>query len=161
MIHESNNLKIYISKKDNRNLVLNCELKNFKKDTTVSYLACAEPDYNQSFSGSALPFVNYTMAYYQTPNSGKFKPLNSIFTINLKFPNAYYSKVGSDLIMPHVSINIKNNLIDVTEIVYLGEVAPFRLLNYPKERTSPLFYQKSNIQISQEAKLRKNAYRQI
>lgn len=160
MIYESNNLKISILKKDNRNIVLDCELKDWVKDTTVSYLACQEPNYNQSFSGSALPFTNYSMAYENTPNRGIIKPLVPNFYINLKFPNAYYSHLGTNLIMPHVKISIKNKNLDMSEIIYLGEVAPFRLLNYPKTRTSPLFYQKKNSQLSQESKLRKNAYHQ-
>lgn len=160
MIHNSDNLKINISKTDNRNIVLHCELKEWVKDTTVSYLACQEPNYNQSFSGSALPFANYTMAHYNTPNKGKIITTSSKFPIHLKFPNSYYSHLGTHLIMPHVEINIKSKLIHVSEIINLGEVAPFRLLNYPKDRTTPLFYKTKSMQLSQESKLRNSEYKQ-
>jgi hypothetical protein len=138
-----------VIRKNQKELVIEGYIKNWNPDMTISYLAAKNPDYNQSFTGSALPFPDAEIAFDRTPNNGHFKPSSREFQIHLQFPNSYYSHLGTRFIPPHVRINIQSGNVKLcSEILEVGEVAPFRLLSYqstPMPRTSPLFYNRSHM----------------
>lgn len=122
-----------------------CKLKNIDPNFMLTFAAANPPDYRQSYSGSALPFPDAEIAFENTPNYGMTSCNKEIINIRLQFPNSYYSHVGTRLILPYVKINIfdGNKKIISSDIINLGEIAPFRLLTYPslpKARDSPTFY---------------------
>ena len=137
----------------------------FYKKTTVSYIKPNPPNYIQSFTGSALPYNDALVAFENTENRGSFRPTSSKFSIMLKFPNAYYSHLGTRLMPPHVRITVHNGISSESKIIELTEAAPFfRLLSYqsnPVPRVSPTFYDRSHLQKprSQEEILRSSGYR--
>ena len=131
--------------------------------TSFEFWASSPPDYNASFSGSALPFPDSIIAYENTPNTGKFIPDSLQFTISILFPNSYYSHLGTRLIEPHLNIKVTQNENQYVETIFLGEIAPFRLLTYPSNprgRTGPEFYDRSHLKEtrSQESILRSGNY---
>ena len=147
---------------DRKRILLNFSLKNNEK-TLVEFWAGNPPDYTASFSGSALPFPDSQIAYENSPNKGKFTPKNGKFKIDLLFPNAYYSHLGTRYIEPHVVVQIVQNGHTNVETIFLGEIAPFRLLTYPgqpRPRENPTFYDRSHLTVprSQEAILRSGGY---
>lgn len=147
-----------------RKVVLNVKLNNWIPGTKVEYVAAQSPDYNQGFTGSALPFTDSEMAFDQTPNYGIIKPKKASFALKLNYPNSYYSHLGTRLIPPYVRITIDNKFGKVTEFVELGEIAPFRTLSWQNEpvgRFEPSFYDRSHLKKgrSQEAILRASGYR--
>tara|TARA_Y100000389_G_scaffold179456_1_gene193539 strand:+ start:19798 stop:20337 length:540 start_codon:yes stop_codon:yes gene_type:complete len=158
------NFTVEVERNCQTSLTLNILLKKFDKYTEVSYLAAQPPNLLQSYTGSALPFPDAEIAYQNTINKGSFKPNSANLSISMKFPNAYYSHLGSRLINPHVILTVShNNKVD-REIIELGEIAPFRLLSYqsnPVPRISPLFYHRETKQKtpSQEELLRKSGYK--
>ena len=46
-------------------------LKEIGKSCEVSYLAAQPPQFNQSFTGSAIPYPDAEIAYENTKNKGK------------------------------------------------------------------------------------------
>lgn len=147
-----------------RTVELKIKLKNWSPYTNVTYVAAQSPDYNQGFTGSALPFADAEMAFDQTPNFGELIPKTDTFNLILRYPNAYYSHLGSRLIPPYVRITVEQNGKKDTEYVVLGEIAPFRLLSYqttPVARYEPGFYDRSKLKKgrSQEAILRASGYK--
>tara|TARA_Y100000389_G_C17470142_1_gene529673 strand:- start:7016 stop:7558 length:543 start_codon:yes stop_codon:yes gene_type:complete len=139
-------------------------LKNVVHETIVSYVAAKSPDYRQSYSGSALPFPDAQIAFENSPNFGAHK-IRDRLTFTIDFPNSYYSHVGTRIILPHVRIELMdlNKKKFASEIIKLGEIAPFRLLSYPSipaPRDSPLFYSREHLTKprSQEQILRSSGY---
>ena len=156
-------LNFKIIKTDSTKIKLICSLSNVSKSTKVSFLAPNCPDYNDSYTGSALPFSDPEIAFENTPNKGSIFPKNNEFSINLNMPNSYYTHLGSRIVLPHVFIKVfENDNLIISENIILGEVAPFRLLSYPsnpKPRSDPLFYKQTiKYPRSQETILRDSAY---
>ena len=144
---------------------LELTLKNKKCETILSYSAAKPPDYRQSYTGSALPFPDAQIAYQNSPNIGKYNVVNNFVSFKIYVPNSYYSHVGTRLILPHVRIDLMNtnNKIYSSEIIELGEIAPFRMLSYPSmpvPRDSPGFYSREHLTTArtQEAILRSSGY---
>lgn len=163
MKQEFSSISVNATRLNNMTVNLECELFDWK-GTSVSYIAAQAPDYNQSFSGSALPFPDSIVAFDNTTNRGTFSPTSSKFTIKLKFPNSYYSHLGTRLIPPYVRITVRKGKYVFSEVVELGEIAPFRLLTYPSNpipRAGPYFYKDNAPKKarSQETILRQSAYR--
>tara|TARA_Y100000389_G_C17295404_1_gene430239 strand:- start:133 stop:684 length:552 start_codon:yes stop_codon:yes gene_type:complete len=147
-----------------RMVELNIKLKNWTPNTKLTYVAAQSPDYLQSFTGSALPFADAEQAFDQTPNFGELVPKLDSFKIELQYPNAYYSHLGTRLIPPYVRITVEQNGKKNTEYVVLGEIAPFRLLSYqstPVARYEPGFYDRGILKKgrTQEAILRASGYK--
>jgi len=154
---------VSFTRDERKRISVKCVLNNFTNDTVIEFWAPNPPDYNASFSGSALPFSDSVIAYENTPNSGSFKPSTSEFTIDLLFPNSYYSNLGTKLIEPHVNVKIIQQNSEVVETIFLGEIAPFRTLTYPgnpRGRSGPEFYDRSSLTVprSQEKILRSGGY---
>ena len=106
----------------------------------VEYTAAAPPDSRTSFSGSGLPFANPEQAFGNTPNRGFFEVGPSqTFEIHMLEVNSFYENFD-DLIGPSIYIRYTSHGSVVTEHVKLGEPIAHRLLTYPAERTSALFY---------------------
>lgn len=149
----------------NKTVQIICNLKNIGSNLILSYSAAKPPDYRQSYTGSALPFPDGIIAFQNSKNFGAIQCKTNVIEINMDFPNSYYSHVGTRIIPPYVKINIidKNNKIYSSDIIELGEIAPFRLLSYPSTptpRDSPTFYSRTHLQKSrtQEQILRDSEY---
>lgn len=137
----------------------------------VMFWAAAPPTYSSSFSGSAMPYPNPTVAYDRTPNRGiaKVNP-GGAFEFRIKYPNAYYVGLGSLYIPPHVNLklctaglaegDVRNPVVTLT----IDQGIPFRLLTYPappskKPRINAMFYcEPCQGARSQEAILRASGY---
>ena len=123
------------------------------KKLYVKYIAPNPPTYNSSFSGSGLPYENEEMAFDNTPNSGVVEVINGIFSFSLRYPNSYYTNMGTVYIHPHVKIqlvNDENKNIGQEKIISLGEGIPFRSLTWTSMRdwnTGPLFYENNDLPV--------------
>ena len=158
------NFSIEITKTCPTKINLKIHLKKSDKSTHVSFLAAKKPDLIQSYTGSSLPFPDGIVALQNTTNKGSFTTDKKDFSINLDYPNAYYSYLGTRIILPHVKLEIKNRYFKETVIVELNEIAPFRLLSYqsnPVPRADPHFYKRpvEKKTRSQEEILRMSGYR--
>ena len=136
-------------------------------NTKVIFWAANPPNFNNSFSGSGLPFPNYQVAYENTPNVGAVKTFGGRFKFNLIFPNSYYEGLGTNYVKPHVNVMVVNPLGE-NEVfqMELGHGIPYRTLTYPKksqdtrERHDCLFYagREELPVVSQEQLLRNSGY---
>ena len=128
------------------NLVIQGKLKNVSAVSKLFYWAAAPPTYGTSFSGSGMPYPDPLTAYDRTPNKGFLDVNNGNFTINLKYPNAYYIGLGSVYIPPHVNFKVcEQGKNDTYFSIQIDDGIPFRMLTYPapptkKPRTTPMFY---------------------
>mgnify|MGYP001177076969 FL=1 len=156
-------IEVEVLRPNPKAVILKCKLAKWDKTTSVSYKAANSADYRQSYTGSGLPFPDAIVAMDNTDNKGTIKPSSKEFVIKLKYPNSYYSHLGTRLILPHVHLSVKqNNKIQSTNI-QLGENAPFRTLTYqtnPVPRISPNFYSRKAVKMprSQEQILRDSGY---
>ena len=105
------------------------------------------------------------VAFENTKNYGAFQCSQREITINIDFPNSYYSHVGTRLVLPYIKLSLLDSSKKTvnTEVIQLGEVGPFRLLSYPTvptPRDSPLFYSRENMDCArtQEEILRDSVY---
>lgn len=144
---------------------LEVTLKDKRCETILAYSAAKPPDYRQSYTGSALPFPDAQIAYQNSPNVGKIKMVGNNVSFKIHVPNSYYSHVGTRLILPHVRIDLMdmNKNSYSSEIIELGEIAPFRMLSYPSipvPRDSPNFYSREHLTTArtQEEILRSSGY---
>ena len=163
MKHVFPSIKVNVVRPNPNDIILECELAKWDKNTYVSYMAAQPPNYRQSYTGSGLPFPDAISAHQSTKNIGKFHPKSNKFSIKLPFPNAYYSHLGTRLVPPHVRLTIVNKSESVTEFIELGENIPFRTLSYqsnPVPRMTPGFYNRSHLKIprSQEKILRSSGF---
>ena len=135
-----------ISYKGRGDLIIQGKLKNIPSVSKLFFWAAAPPTYGTSFSGSGMPYPDPLTAYDRTPNKGVLDVQNGNFTINMKYPNAYYIGLGSVYIPPHINFKI---CVDGSEDKYfsvqIDDGIPFRMLTYPapptkKPRISPMFY---------------------
>lgn len=113
---------------------------------TIMYWAPSPPNYRQSYTGSSLPYANPTIAFQNTPNKGFVSTKNGSFEFKIKYPNGYYTGLGSVYVDPHVFIKIcDKNGNGTIKSIKLGNGSPYRMLSYPsppgkKPRNGPLFY---------------------
>ena len=130
------------------------------------FWAAAPPTFGSSYSGSGMPYPDPSVAYDRTPNKGLIEVSTAgNFTINMKYPNAYYVGLGSLYIPPHVNFKVcAPGMEDNYFSVQIDGGIPFRLLTWPappskKPRTSAMFYcEPEKGARSQEAILRASAY---
>ena len=146
-------------------LVIQGKLKIVAPTSKLFFWAAAPPTYGTSFSGSGMPYADPLTAYDRTPNKGFLDVKDGNFTINMKYPNAYYIGLGSVYIPPHINFKIcENGKKDEIFSVQIDDGIPFRMLTYPapptkKPRTSSMFYYEPEKGArSQEAILRASAY---
>jgi hypothetical protein len=136
------------------------------KQAKLYFWAAAPPTFGTSFSGSGMPYPDPSVAYDRTPNKGLVEvPATGDFTINMKYPNAYYVGLGSLYIPPHVNFKVcVAGMEDKYFTIQIDDGIPFRLLTYPappskKPRTQAMFYYEPEKGArSQEAILRASAY---
>jgi hypothetical protein len=145
-----------IKKEDKTNAyVVTGKLKfpNFTRKIFIKYNASSPPDYNSNFSGSGLPFPNEEVAFENTPNKGITEVKNGDFSFVIRYPNSYYTNMGTIYVPPQVRLMLVNK--DNTELsdiltVNLGEGIPFRTLTWPVQRNwnnGPLFYNNQNLPV--------------
>jgi len=146
-------------------LLVQGNIKNNFLSTKLYFWAAAPPTYGSSFSGSGMPYPSPEVAYDRTPNKGVVDVSNGKFTINMKYPNAYYTGLGTLYIPPHINFKFCSpGSPDKYISVQIDDGIPFRMLTYPapptkKPRTSPLFYcEPEKGARSQESILRASAY---
>jgi hypothetical protein len=146
-------------------LLVQGNIKNSYLPSKLYFWAAAPPTYGSSFSGSGMPYPSPDVAYDRTPNKGVVDIVNGKFTINMKYPNAYYTGLGTLYIPPHVNFKIcAPGSQDKYFSIQIDDGIPFRMLTYPapptkKPRTSPLFYcEPEKGARSQESILRASAY---
>lgn len=132
---------------------------------TILFWTANPPTYNSSYSGSGLPYANPEMAYENTPNRGMVKAVNGHFEFKIRYPNSYYTGLGTVCVEPCCHIKICDSTEDKIHTIKLGNGIPFRMLTYPpinneRPRNSPLFYKEpENIPIrTQEQILRDSAF---
>lgn len=127
-------------------LIVNGNIKTNSSNTKLYFWAAAPPTFGTSYSGSGMPYPSPEVAYDRTPNKGVVSVVNGQFSINMKYPNAYYTGLGSLYIPPHVNFKIcEDGKSDSYFSVQIDDGIPFRMLTYPapptkKPRVSPLFY---------------------
>lgn len=116
---------------------------------TIVIWAANPIERNQSFTGSALPFPNETIAFGN--NSIILEDYtDSSFNAKLLEPNSFYTNGGSTFVSPTVFVKViskKDHTQSLRASYSVGEMAvPYRTLNYcyPKSVTSrhdsPDFY---------------------
>lgn len=108
------------------------------KNSQIEYLASAPADYNNSFSGSGMPFPSAEVAFSNTVNRGTLKTSGSSFRLSLLMPNAYYDnsdRLGNNnLINPEVMVKYSNGKEERTLRIPLGNRIVYRSHNYPAIR---------------------------
>jgi hypothetical protein len=138
------------------------ERVNIPTDARITYWA-ANPAQRGISPASGYPYANVEQAFDRSPNIGKVPIKDGKFEIDIIYPSAYYSGLGSVLIPPTIHIKIEDS-DQYYASIRLGEEVPFRTLTYPSNssrnaRDSPLFYYNPNLPIrGQEAILRSSAY---
>jgi hypothetical protein len=144
----------------NHDLIVPIRINNSIDDNKIDYIASFPHDRKMSFSGSGLPFIDFSQAFENTPNMGSVvASKGDDVHINLMHPNSFY--VHSHLINPTLFIRYKNNNVFTYKIVVIGDHVPFRSLYHPKERDAgPTFYKdfKDSPVLSQEQILYNSAY---
>ena len=154
-----------ISYRGKGDLVVQGKLKSNMPTSKLFFWAAAPPTYGTSFSGSGMPYPDPLTAYDRTPNKGVLEVLNGNFTINMKYPNAYYIGLGSVHVPPHINFKIcEEGKEDAYFSIQIDDGVPFRMLTYPapptqKPRTSAMFYcEPGKGARTQESILRVSAY---
>jgi hypothetical protein len=130
------------------------------------FWAAAPPTFGSSFSGSGMPYPDPSVAYDRTPNKGLVDvSADGNFTINMKYPNAYYVGLGSLYVPPHINFKVcAAGLEDNYFSIQIDGGVPFRLLTWPappskKPRTQAMFYYEPEKGArSQESILRSSGY---
>jgi hypothetical protein len=112
----------------------------------VKYSAANPPTYNSNFSGSGLPYPTEDIAFENTPNKGVVEVVNGQFKFTIKYPNSYYTNMGTIYVEPYVNILLvkeNNEPIGKVNRISLGNGIPFRTLTYPNLRNENkvLFYE--------------------
>ena len=128
---------------------------------TVLFWAAAPPLKTASYTGSGIPYANPNMAFENTPNKGAVVAKNREFSFKIRFPNSYYTRLGTVYNKPHVTIKVcEPNCSGKVQKIELGDGIPFRMLTWPKLRSSCLFYKSlQTLPVrSQEQILRDSAY---
>ncbi len=128
---------------------------------TIIFWAANPPTYNNSYSGSGLPYPDPKTAYENSVNKGAVIAEGGQFEFKIHYPNSYYTGLGSVLVPPHVNFKVcEPGSKDKVYKINLGESIPYRTLTYPPSRKSPMFYEGKNTRpvLSQEKLLKRSAY---
>ena len=116
-------------------VTVNGSFSNIMSNPTLIYWSANPPTYNNSFSGSCLPYPNEDVAFNRTLNKGRINNSNGTFNIKLKYPNSYYTNLGTIYTPPCLFIKI----LETGQIykIPLGQGSPFRMLTYPSLKNAP------------------------
>lgn len=162
------NCNVMLMKNSYGNYVINGKIKGNlaslaeNEKLIVKYWAANKPTYSNSFSGSALPYPNEKVAFENTNNTGIVEVRDGSFSINVHYPNSYYTNLGKNYVPPQIKIKFCNkDNIAVTKIqkINLGEGVPFRSLTWPKLRnwsSGPMFYCNKNLPVRTQAQILKS-----
>ncbi len=147
-----------MTKKDNQIFVISGMLKGSllmmaaTQQLVLHYIAPNSPTYNSSFSGSGLPYPNEHVAFENTENEGVVEIVNGRFSFSIRYPNSYYTELGSVLVPPQVKIRVCSKIgmksMSDVQVIQLGKGIPFRSLTYPYQRNyvnGPLFYDNTSM----------------
>ena len=142
------------------------QLRNGPTNAKVSYWAAAPATRGTSYYGSGHPFANPEMAYENTPNKGIVNTENGRFSFRINHPNAYYVRLGSVYVPPHLHIRVCDDKENCAEYftVQISDGIPYRTLTYPappslKPRAGPMFYKEPEREVrSQDTILFQSAY---
>ena len=116
-------------------------IQTTSSNATILFWAANPPTYTTSFTGSGMPFPNAEIAYDNSPNRGAVKIKGSQFQFRIRYPNAYYTALGTVYVPPCVHVKVcENGSNNDIHTIKLGSGIPFRMQTYPVGRTSPLFY---------------------
>jgi hypothetical protein len=150
------NFNIQIKKQNLKNgLIVSGKLNfpNFTEKLYIKYTASSPPTYNSNFSGSGLPFPNELIAFENSPNKGVAEVINGSFKISLKYPNSYYTNMGTVYVAPQVKlllVNKDNTSMGKSLTINLGEGIPFRTLTWPVQRDwnkGSMFYNNQDLPV--------------
>ena len=106
-------------------------------NNTVSYIAASPPDYRSSFTGSGMPWTNWKQAFDNTPNKGTIDVGGASGTIQIVYPNSFYSGLGTVIIGPTLYLNYTSGGEERRKAIRLSDGVPYRLLSYPMKFTKP------------------------
>ena len=85
--------------------------------STIEYVAPAPMPLGYSQSQGALPFPSRLIAYENTPNQGLVQADGEgFFTIHLNAPGAYFSRQGSQMILPELVLTAGHQMFIVSLI---------------------------------------------
>lgn len=130
----------------------------------VKYWAAAPPTYNQSFTGSGMPFPNPAVAFENTPNKGVVKISGGKYRLTLKYPNSYYKDMCNTYVPPQVSVvfcDASGKKMSKIYKIKLGNGVPYRSLVWNQQgyRKNVMGYCNNNLPVrTQEQILRDSAY---
>lgn len=141
---------------DRKYLNLKCKINDTVINNTVHFAAPSPPNFNESFSGSGLPFKDKQQAYFNTPNKGTVKTINNEFELNILSPNSYYSDFNS-IQSPELTLTYNDKTITVPLDKF---IIPYRSLQYPilRNKEKQMFYNRKNKIRSQETILLESQY---
>lgn len=125
---------------------------SYRNTLYIKYWAPNPPTYNIGFSGTCLPYPNEEVAYENTPNKGVVPVIDGKFSINIMYPNSYYSDLGTVLNPPLIKIKIcdmDKRPVSQIQTVYLSDNVPFRTLSMPNQwyDKGALFYDNDKLPI--------------
>lgn len=122
------------------------------QQTVLHFIAANSPTYNSSFSGSGLPYPNEHVAFENTENEGIVEIINGRFSFSIRYPNSYYSEMGTILNPPQIKIRVcsKNGMNPLSDVqtIHLGNSIPYRTLTYANQRNyinGPFFYDNTSM----------------
>ena len=145
-----------ITTKDKRHLILKCKINDTVKNNVVHFRAPSPPNFNESFSGSGLPFKDEQQAYFNTPNKGTVKTINNELELQILSPNSYYSDFNT-IQVPELTLKYNDKTITIPLNNFK---IPYRSLQYPELRNKEkqMFYNRKNNIRSQEQILLESQY---
>lgn len=141
---------------DRKHLKVKCKINDEVTNNVVNFYAPCPPNFNESFSGSGLPFKDKQQAYFNTPNKGSIKTVNNEFELELLCPNSYYIDFNT---IQFPELTLKYN--DKTIVVPLDKfTVPYRSLQYPelRQKQQQMFYNRKNKVRSQEQIILESQY---
>lgn len=138
---------VYVSDTDGAEMVrIQGRVGVMPEDGMLNYFAPASPERRASFSGSGLAFANAGQAFDGTRNRGTIalgqtetETSGSVpFSIDVPFPNGYYSGLGMRHVSPAVHVWYVVGGQRRVSVVQVGEYgAAFRTLSHPSLPAHP------------------------
>lgn len=145
-----------INNESKGDLLITGNIHNGKINDKLMYWAAAPANHSASFSGSGLPYPNPEVAYDRTPNVGTvLLSENGTFAIRIKYPNSYYTTLGTGYIPPILNLKLCDG---ETTSIQIDDGIPFRSLTHIKKHTVDFYNTPQQNVRSQEEILRNNAY---
>lgn len=130
-----------------------------QKPVYAKYWAANKPTLSESYAGSGLPYASECQAMENTMNKGLVPVEGSQFTIQLDYPNSYYTDFYKTYVPPQVNIvfvDAEQKSISKVYTIKLGNGIPFRSLTWPRKRNwndGPLFYCNNDLPIRTQAQI--------